>query len=177
MAELAKYNIAFKGLGQGIHVFEYQIDKRFFDYFSGGIADDGNVTVKVTLEKQSAYMLLLFQVDGTVKVQCDRCLEVYDQPVKSENKIFVKYGEESFNEGDDVIWVGVNEHQINVGKLIYDFIILSIPIRQVHPEDENGNSLCNPKMLQKLEKLSSPGGQGVKNDNRWDDLRKLLENE
>ncbi len=177
MTESAKYNIEFKGLSQGVHVFEYQIDKKFFEYFSGGIADDGKVTVKVTLEKQSAYMVLLFQVDGRVKVQCDRCLEVYDQPVKSENKIFVKYGEESFNEGDDVIWVSVNEHQLNVGKLIYDFIILSIPIRQVHSEDENGNSLCNPEMLKKLEKLSSSVGQGSKNDSRWDDLKKLLENE
>ncbi|MCW0481649.1 YceD family protein [Gaoshiqia sediminis] len=178
MAELAKYNIAFKGLAQGVHQFEYQIDKKFFDFFAGGIAEDGNVLVKVELEKQSAIMVLWFHISGTVKVQCDRCLDWYDQPIKSENQLFIKYGEESFEEGDDVIWVSPNDHQINVGKLIYDFIILSIPIKQVHPDDENGHSLCNPDMLEKLNQLSGPADKVEHpSDSRWDDLKKLLENE
>ena len=177
MTELAKYNIAFRGLGIGKHEFDYQIDKKFLDYFAGGIAEDGNVPVKVILEKQSAYMVLCFQVNGTVRIQCDRCLEPYDQSVKSENKIFVKYGEENFEEGDDVIWVSPNEYQINVGKLIYDFIILAIPIRQVHPDDENGNSRCNPEMLEKLKNLSAPDQPELPADKRWDDLKKLLGNE
>ncbi len=178
MAELAKYNIAFKGLALGVHEFDFQINKRFFDYFAGGIVEDGNVSAKVTLEKQSALMVLWFHIKGIVNIQCDRCLEFYDQPVTSENRVFIKYGEESFEEGDDVIWVSPNDHQVNVGKMIYDFIILSIPIRQVHPEDKNGNSLCNPEMLKKLENLShSPSQEDTPTDSRWDDLKKLLENE
>ena len=178
MAELAKYNIAFKGLALGVHEFEYQVDKKFFDFFAGGIAEDGNVTVKVVLEKQSAFMVLWFHVSGTVKIQCDRCLDPYDQPIISENKVFVKYGEDTFEEGDDVIWVSTNEYQLNVGKMIYDFIILSIPIRQVHPADENGKSLCNPEMLEKLNNLTSLSSpQENLTDSRWDELKKLLENE
>lgn len=174
MAKLSIYNIAFKGLGQGIHEFDYQVDKRFFEYFDGGIADDGNVSVKVTLEKQSSLMVLRFSANGTVKVQCDRCLELYDQTVKSENEIIVKFGEESFNEGDDVIWVSPAGHQINVAKLIYDFIILSIPIRQVHPDDSNGNSTCDPEMLERLRNLSVPDQPDQ--SGRWNDLKKLLGN-
>jgi len=177
MAKLAKYNIAFKGLGQGTHEFDYRVDKKFFEYFDGGIADDGNVAVKVRLEKESSLMIIWFVVNGTVRVQCDRCLEFYDQPVKSENKVFVKFGEENFDEGDDVIWISSAGHQINVAKLIYDFIILSIPIRQVHPDDENGNSTCNPEMLERLNKLSTHDLPEQTTDNRWDDLKKLLKNE
>ncbi len=178
MTGLSKYNIPFKGLALGVHEFDYQIDKGFFDYFDGGIAEDGNVSVKVRLEKQSALMVLWFFVDGTVKVSCDRCLELYDQPVKGENSVYVKYGEDSYEEGDDVIWVSTNEHQINVGKLMYDFILLSLPIRLVHPEDRDGNSLCNPEMINKLENFShTPEELENKTDSRWDDLRKLLENE
>ena len=178
MAEMAKYNIAFKGLAQGVHLFEYQIDNKFFDFFAGGIAENGNVSVKVTLEKQSTIMVLWFDIKGTVKVQCDRCLELYDQPIKSKNQIFVKYGEEDFEEGDDVIWIAPNEHQLNVAKMIYDFIILSIPIKQVHPDDENGNSLCNPDMLEKLNAMSHPSDETEQQtDSRWDDLKKLLKNE
>lgn len=177
MAKLAKYNIAFKGLGQGVHEFDYQIDKKFFEYFDGGIADDGNVAVNVKLEKESSLMIIWFSISGAVRVQCDRCLELYDQSVKSKNKIFVKFSEESFDEGDDVIWISPADHQINVAKLIYDFIILSIPIRQVHPDDKNGNSTCDPEMLERLNNLLGPGKPEQTTDNRWDDLKKLLGNE
>lgn len=160
MAKLSIYNIAFKGLGEGIHEFDYQIDRKFFEYFDGGIAGDGNVSVRVTLEKQSSLMVLRFAVKGTVRVQCDRCLELYDQTVKSVNKIIVKFGEETFDQGDDVIWVNPADHMINVAKLIYDFIILSIPIRQVHPDDSDGNSTCDPEMLERLRNLSVPDQSG-----------------
>ncbi len=176
MAQLAKYNIAFKGLAEGDHEFEYLIEKKFFDYFAGGIADDGNVNVKVVLEKKSALMVLWFHVNGSVKIQCDRCLDLFDQPIESENKIFVKYGEESFDEGDDVIWVGQGDNHINVAKLMYDFIILSIPIKHVHPEKPDGTTECNPEMLEKLNKVETSDNEPKGTDSRWDELKKLLDN-
>lgn len=178
MAQLKAYNIAFKGLGVGKHDYEFQIGKQFFDYFDGGIAEDGDVKVKLELEKQSALMVLWFHVSGTVKIQCDRCLDIFDQPVESQNKVFVKYGEESFDDGDDVIWVGPEDTHINVAKLIYDFIILSIPIKHVHPDDADGNSLCNPEMLKRLNNIntSEENGESQETDARWDELKKLLGN-
>ncbi|WP_163716085.1 YceD family protein [Mangrovibacterium lignilyticum] len=178
MAGLSTYNIAFKGLALGTHEFDYQINKKFFDHFDGGIAEDGNITAKVVLEKQSSLMVLWFHVSGTVKIQCDRCLDLYDQPVSSDNKVFIKYGESKFEEGDDVIWVSTNDHLVNVAQMLYDFIILAIPIRQVHPNDKDGNSLCNPEMLKKLKKMAyNPKKSEKKPDSRWDDLKKLLGNE
>ena len=178
MAGISAYNIAFKGLALGTHEFDFQIDKKFFDHFDGGIADDGDIQAKVVLEKQSALMVLWFHVSGTVKIQCDRCLELYNQPVKSENKVFIKYGEDNFEDGDDVIWVSVNEHQVNVAQMIYDFIILAIPIRQIHPKGKDGKSQCNPEMLQKLKNLTHTQEKPEeKTDSRWDDLKKLLGNE
>ncbi len=178
MAGISEYNIAFKGLALGRHEFDFQINKRFFDYFDGGIAEDGDIQAKVVLEKQSSLMVLQFQVSGTVKIQCDRCLDLYDQPVESENKVFIKYGEDSYEEGDDVIWIDTNEYELNIAQMIYDFVILAIPIRQVHPDDEDGNSLCNPEMLEKLEDLSYNHDESEQEtDSRWDDLKKLLGNE
>lgn len=178
MAGLSSYNIAFKGLALGKHEFDFQIDKKFFDHFDGGIADDGNVQAKVILEKQSALMVLWFHVSGTVKIQCDRCLDLYDQPISAENQVFIKYGEDTFEEGDDVIWVDVNDHQVNIAQMLYDFIILAIPIRQIHPKNENGKRGCNPEMLKKLKDLSyNTENHEEQTDSRWDDLKKLLGNE
>jgi len=169
------YSIAFKGLSQGKHIFEYEIDNKFFSEFGGGVVDEGKVNVRITLEKQSALMILWFDVKGTVQVQCDRCLEMYDQPINGSERIFVKFGEKEFVEGDDVIWVSTNDYQLNVAQLIYEFICLAIPIKRVHPDDENGNTTCDPAMIEKLGKYIVR--EGEENKSIWNDLKKLLDNE
>jgi uncharacterized metal-binding protein YceD (DUF177 family) len=176
MANLKAYNIALKGLGTGEHRFDYQVERKFFEYFDGGIAEDGDISVVLKLEKQSSLIVLWFHVKGTVKIQCDRCLDLFNQPIESENTVYVKYGEEKYEEGDDVVWIAPDESHINVAKLIYDFIILSIPIKHVHPDDENGNSLCNPGMLKKLAQMSVKVEKEKPTDSRWDELKKLLDN-
>jgi len=174
MSILSFYNIAFKGLSQGKHIFDYEVEDKFFSEFEGGIVEEGKVTVRITLEKQSSLMILGFDVEGNVHVQCDRCLEMYDQPIKSHERIFVKFGEKEFNEGDDVIWVSVNDYQLNVAQLIYEFVCLAVPIKKVHPDDENGNSTCEPEMIEKLDKYIV---REEENNPIWNDLKKLLDNE
>ncbi len=169
------YNIAFKGLAQGKHTFDYEIDGKFLAEYDGGVVDEGKVTVRLTLEKQSSLMILWFDLKGTVQVQCDRCLEMYDQPINGSERIFVKFGEKEFVEGDDVIWVSTNDYQLNVAQLIYEFICLAIPIKRVHPDDENGNTTCDPAMIEKLDKYIVR--EGEENKSIWNDLKKLLDNE
>ncbi|MFV0365056.1 MAG: YceD family protein [Mangrovibacterium sp.] len=178
MSGISAYNIAFKGLALGKTEFEYTIGKPFFEYFDGGIVEEGDVRVKVVLDKQSNLLTLDFKVKGVAYVACDRCLETYPEPIKNKAKVYVKYGESSFEEGDDVIWVDVNESQINVAQMIYDYILLALPIRTVHPEDENGKSQCNPAMIERIESLnyfSEETEEEETTDSRWNELKKLLE--
>ncbi|MBW8325635.1 MAG: DUF177 domain-containing protein [Prolixibacteraceae bacterium] len=175
MSILSFYNVAFKGLSQGKHIFDYEVDDKFFHEFEGGLVDEGKVNVRLTLEKQSALMVLWFDLKGTIKVQCDRCLEMYDQPIESQDRIFVKFGEKEFNEGDDVIWVSTNDYQLNMAQLIYEYIGLAIPIKRIHPDDENGNSTCDPEMIEKLSKYVIE--EDEQPNSVWDDLKKLLDNE
>lgn len=175
MSILSFYNVAFKGLSQGKHIFDYEVDDKFFHEFEGGLVDEGKVNVRLTLEKQSALMVLWFDLKGTIRVQCDRCLEMYDQPIESQDRIFVKFGEKEFNEGDDVIWVSTNDYQLNMAQLIYEYIGLAIPIKRIHPDDENGNSTCDPEMIEKLSKYVIE--EDEQPNSVWDDLKKLLDNE
>lgn len=177
MSGISAYNIAFKGLALGKTEFEYTINKSFFDYFDGGIVEDGDILVKTVLDKQSNLLTLSFEIKGTAFVACDRCLDIYPEPVRNEAKVYVKYGEDNFEEGDDVIWIDVNEGQINIAQMIYDYIVLALPIRTVHSEDTQGRSLCNPAMIEKIESLSysqkEEDAEAI--DSRWDELKKLLE--
>ncbi|HZL12180.1 MAG TPA: DUF177 domain-containing protein [Prolixibacteraceae bacterium] len=175
MSSQSLYNIAFKGLSQGKHTFDYEVDGKFFSGFDGGVVDQGSVNVRITLEKQSSMMILWFDVKGIVHVQCDRCLEMYDQPIEGLERIFVKFGEKEFIDGDDVIWVSTNDYQLNVAQLIYEFICLAMPIKKVHPDDENGNTTCDPEMIEKLDKYIVR--EGEEKNSVWNELKKLLDNE
>ncbi|MFV0290908.1 MAG: YceD family protein [Mangrovibacterium sp.] len=178
MSGISAYNIAFKGLALGETEFEYVIQKPFFDYFDGGIVEEGDVIIKLTLDKQSNLITLDFKIDGLAFVACDRCLDIYPEPIKNRAKVYVKYGEDSFEEGDDVIWVDINESHINVAQMIYDYILLALPMRMVHRKGETGESLCNPEMIKRLEDLNYNSEEEVEEettDSRWDELKKLLE--
>ena len=49
MSSQSFYNIAFKGLSEGKHVFEYEIEDKFFSEFDGDIFDEGNVKVSINI--------------------------------------------------------------------------------------------------------------------------------
>ena len=169
------YNIVFKGLSLGKHIFDYEIDGKFFAEFDRSVVDQGKVNVQLIVEKQSSLMVFWFDLKGTVSVQCDRCLEMYDQPIESKERIFVRTGEKEYVDGDDLIWVSTNDYQLNVSQLIYEFICLAIPIKKVHPDDEYGNTSCDPEMIEKLNKYIVR--EEDQTNPAWNDLKKLLDNE
>jgi uncharacterized metal-binding protein YceD (DUF177 family) len=51
--------------------------------------------------------------------------------------------------------------------------MLALPIRKIHPNDSDGKSKCNPAMLQKLNDLRA---EEPESDPRWDQLKKLMNN-
>jgi uncharacterized metal-binding protein YceD (DUF177 family) len=50
--------------------------------------------------------------------------------------------------------------------------MLALPIKRVHPLDKNGKSMCDPAMLKELEELIIE--EEKENDPRWDELKKLM---
>jgi uncharacterized metal-binding protein YceD (DUF177 family) len=117
------------------------------------------------------------KIKGKVELQCDRCLENYRQKIKQKTDFFVKFGEKEFEEGENVIWILPEENHLNLAQLIYEYVILSIPLRHVHPKNENGERECNKEMLNKLKNyMVSQNDEEVSTDPRWDALKKLGNN-
>ena len=172
-----KYDIAFKGLAEGLHTFDFQIDDKFFDHFEGNLVDKGKVDVIVDLEKRSSFLKLHFKIKGWVELMCDRCLDLYNQKIKHKTEIFIKFGEQEFDEGENVIWILPEEHQINVAQLIYEYVILSIPLRHIHPKNKNGDRDCNREMLNKLKNyMKNNEKEKASVDPRWEALNNLRNN-
>lgn len=114
-------------------------------------------------------LIFEFSITGTVEVTCDRCLELFDYPVEGNETLYVKLGDEWDEESDDVLIIPESEHEFNVSQLIYEYIMLMLPIQRIHPDDENGKSTCDPTMLEKLGTQPEP----QETDPRWEALAQL----
>ncbi len=51
-----KYNIEFKGLKEGLHEFDFELDNKFFEHFEGSLVDKGDANIDVLLEKRSTFI-------------------------------------------------------------------------------------------------------------------------
>lgn len=174
----SKYNIEFKGLKEGLHDFEYEVDNTFFTHFEESLVDNGKVKIKVTLEKRSAFLKLNLNIKGWLELTCDRCLDSYQQNIKHKTELYLKFGEKNFEEGENVIWILPEEHHVNLAQIIYEYVSLSIPLRHVHPKNKNGKRDCNKEMLGKLKNYMHSKGETEQTliDPRWDALKNLKNN-
>lgn len=174
---ILKYNIEFKGLKEGLHEFEFEVNDSFFEHFEESLVEKGEILALVELEKRSSFLKLHLKIKGYLELTCDRCLENYRQKVKNQAELFVKYGEQEFDEGENVIWVSPVDHQINVAQIIYEYITLSIPLRQVHPKNKEGKRECNPEMIEQIKKYKrSAEEEKPLVDPRWNALRNFENN-
>lgn len=170
------YRIPFKGLKEGKHTFEFDIDDSFFEKLEYSEIEKGSLKAIVELNKKPTFLELNFVLKGSVVLICDRCLDEYNQSVDYEGSVYVKFSETEDEQDDEIIYLSPKEHDLDLAHYIYESIILSIPLKRVHPEDKNGMSTCNPEMIEKLKnyKTDEPADEGV--DPRWDDLKNLMAN-
>jgi len=92
MKDLKQFNIPFVGLKEGSHLFEYQIDKKFFDDFKYDDFLDASIKIELNLVKKSTFLELTFNAKGFVKVLCDTSGEAYHQEIKATSPLLVKFG-------------------------------------------------------------------------------------
>ncbi len=178
--KLKDYGIPFKGLGEGKHLFRFEIGAPFFELFEESLVKSGDVEAVVELEKSSALLTIRFNISGVVESVCDRCLDTLELPVESNSRMYVKFGEEYDEPSEELIVLPHDAHDINVAQLLYEFICVSLPIGHVHPDDEDGNPTCDPEMLDKLDQYlvedQHEEEQEDDIDPRWEALRNIVDN-
>ena len=166
---LKEFRISFKGLSVGNHSYNWEIHKKFFEALENADIEDSNLNVELLLEKQDRMMILNFIIRGEVQVLCDRCLDVLYLPVNVDEKYYVKFGPEKKEESENVIVIPESEYQIDISLLINEYITLSLPIRKVHAENEDGSEGCNPEVMKKLAEIS----ETKPIDPRWEKLKNI----
>ena len=173
MDSLNDFAIPFKGLSLGNHSFDFDVNDTFFEHFEYSEIKKGKVSVEVSLERQERMLVFWFIIQGSVEVTCDRCVDVFDHPINGREQLIVKFGQERMEESEDVLVIPHTDYQIDLAPIIYEFINLLLPIRHVHPMNEDGEYACDPEVTKFI--TETPAHEET--DPRWDALRRLTENE
>ena len=175
MNNLKEYLIPFIGLKIGKHQFDYQVDNTFFAHFDYDEFNDASVKVSVVLEKKSTLLELDIQHKGTVNVPCDVSGEDFDLAIKGKLKLVVKFGDAFNDENEELLILPHGEFQVNVAQYIYESIVLSVPLRRIHPGVKDGSLT---EVIEKLEALAPKENKESEQKNdidpRWENLKKLL---
>lgn len=167
---LKEYTIQFVGLEPGNHQYEFEVNDTFFEQFEFSQIQHGQINVTVDLEKMERMMIFNIGIEGEALVTCDRCTEEFNFPISDTQRLIVKLGAEYMEESEDVVVIPETEYKFDLSPYIYEFIHLALPARLLHPDDEDGNSTCDPEMLRLLEKLTPTEDTF---DPRWEALKNL----
>ncbi len=168
MKKSGRYSIDIFGLSNDAHNFEFEYDDDFFSLFEASPTGKGKGTCLIDLQKTDSMLVLVFRLQGTVKLICDRSLDEFDYPVNVVQKIIYKYGAEEKELSENVFVILKNQQEINIANLMYEFISLEMPMKKLHPRFANEDS--NDKLIYS----SSKGDEKTtENDPRWDTLKKL----
>lgn len=151
---LKEYNIPWKGLSNGSHHFDFDVDDRFFGAFNDSEIKGGSLQVEVNLDKSATMLLLDISIDGEVTVACDRCLGSVELPVEYDGELKVKFSEEIQEYDGDILWISSADGEISLADYIYESIVLNLPYQKVHGEDAEGNLMCDKEMLSRFKIVS-----------------------
>ena len=122
----------------------YVLDNTFFAALDDCSLSEGNVEVHVNIRETEGVYETVFQLQGQIVVSCDRCLDDMYQPIKTSGTLKIRLGS-CHDETDDYIIIPQEEGVVDLAWYMYEFIVLAIPIKHVHPDGE-----CNPQMLHYL---------------------------
>ncbi len=170
MKRSSAYSLLIQQLNDGLHRFDYVLERDFFKEFEESpIKGDADIHVQVELDKRPDMMALQFIVTGTMETPCDRCLETIDLPIQGVHNLIVKFG--MGEETDEVIYIDREADELDLAPYLYEYSCLSIPMKKMYNCEEDEEAPCNEEVLNILnqEKASDDSPDSI-----WDELKEQL---
>lgn len=123
---------------EGLHEVDFPIGDAFFQQVEGNeLLEKGNLIVWVKVDKGANLIELTFHIVGKVELVCDRSLETFEQPLDFTEKMIYKFGSEVKEIDESVMMITRDTPSINVAQLIYEFILLALPLKKIHTDYKN----------------------------------------
>ena len=140
------FTIPLSGLAPGRNAFLWHVGKAFFGEFDNTDILDADIRVKAGVEKSGKDIFLELNLDGTVKVLCDRCLSELELAIEATPRFVVRFDASAPEmEGDREVLVPEDPSVMDLHQVVYDYVYMSLPIQRVHPE-----GACDPATVRFL---------------------------
>lgn len=183
MGKIALYTIQLKTMPLGSKEYHYTLSQDFFEQMESDEVMSASVNVDLTIEHTASVYRLAMDCKGFIGIPCDRCLDEMKHEVDAHYDIFIKLGDEYDDSMDDVLVIPESEGVLDVAPLIFDTVMLTVPIMHVHQSESD----CNPEMMEQLRKhsafesendtpMSDDSGNDTAIDPRWAALKGLNDN-
>ena len=173
MLFLNQFVINFTGLKEGEHSFQFDLNNKFFEHFDYNDFNSCRLNAEVKVNKKSSLLEFTFISKGIININCHVSNEPFDYSIENKMKLVVKFSSELINDNEELLVLPVGASQLNVAQYLFEMIILSLPIKIIHPGVEDGS--LESKTLNKLKEIeSNVKEQNSKNDPRWDKLKDLI---
>ncbi len=169
MGKFSQYKVQLASLADGKYEQDFECGAEFFKNMENPDVISSDVKVHLDLVKKNDAYDCTFHCKGMLQIPCDRCLDPLDHEVDTTYHITVKYGADYNDESDDVLIIPESDSCLNVAYMLYDTIVLTIPLRHVHPLGK-----CNRAMAAALHKHHSNAGDDI--DEALDEVDSEIEN-
>lgn len=169
MDKFRNYEIAFSGLKNGMHEFKFEVEQSFFDLFEiEQEFTNAHINVEIKLEKHSTFLDFKVLINGFVDLICDITTEKFTNLISNSINVLVKFGESYDDSNEEIITIPHGDSAFNISQVIYEAVILSIPMKKISPNVKNED-------IELIEKFSPKIEEKDENeiDPRWEALNKL----
>lgn len=151
MSLLSHFSLPYSGMKDGLHTYRFEVDNSFFKALENCTIEGGQLNVEVIFDKRGDTSSMSMNIQGHVLAVCDRCLTDIELPLESTFEHIVKVTRKSIEaENDDIIHISEDQHTIMLAQIIYENIILSMPIRNVFECNSLDPIPCDLETLQRL---------------------------
>ena len=152
--QLSIFRIPAHSSSSEVREYDFEIDDSFFAHFEYGEIEKGNLKILTKVKPSSRQIELDIIIRGSVELVCDRCLDTFEEKLDTHYVLYGKFGHGTEQEDLDVLLIPDDKHYIDLAPVFFEYINLSLPLKKIHPEDYQGNSLCNSDMVSRLNEIN-----------------------
>lgn len=97
-----------------------------------------DIEVRLLLDVAERRVLAAYTAAATARLECDRTLAMYDQPVEDEHAVLFAADATPSEEDEDEVFVLADDAlAIDLTEPVRDTLLLALPLRRVSPEAED----------------------------------------
>lgn len=166
------YQLPIRDITSNSQEFTFKIADEFFAQREESEIRAGVADATFMVHNVGSMFRISLNVIGEVVVACDRCLDDLTVPIDANYEFAVRMGDGN-DEQDDVYYLAERDNAFDISDILYDTILLALPIVRYHEEGE-----CNQEMAGQLRKYAEHDEDNGEEDSqavdpRWEALKKL----